>query len=155
MVTNDEEIILNYLNRYFTPSIKLNRNDVFDTLMGARFMNQGEFISSRDLAIELSSIYGIKVTDTNNTISEVISEWFNSRFDNAFNDILDSLTMVKVIFGRTSWEVRMKKDNTRFDIDLLIDKHKAKHDKPTVVAVYEEWKHKEIIRVSDEILNEF
>lgn len=149
----DEEIILNHLNRYYTPAIKPNRDDVFDSLMGARFMNDDKFISSLGLSREISSMYGIKVTDTNKTISDVVLEWFNNNLDDTFNDILDSLTMVKVIFGRTSWEVRMKKDNTRFNIEWFIEKHKETHDKPTVVAVYEEWKHKEIIRISDEILN--
>tara|TARA_R110000803_G_scaffold74903_6_gene139151 strand:+ start:6700 stop:7164 length:465 start_codon:yes stop_codon:yes gene_type:complete len=153
MVTSDEEIILNHLDRYFTPSIRPNRDNVFDSLTGAKFMNNGEFITSINLAMEISSIYGIKVTSTNKTVSEIVIDWFNTNLDNSFNDVLDSLNMVKVIFGRRSWEVLMKKDNTRFNINWLIDKHKGERDKDTVIAVYEDWKHKQIIEISDKILN--
>lgn len=152
-MTSDEEIILNHLDRYFTPSIKPNRDDIFDSLTGAKFMNEGEFITSRNLVMEISSIYGIKVTSTNKTVSEIVLDWFKSNLDNYFKDIFDSLSMVKVIFGRKSWEVLMKKDNNRFNINWLIDKHKGERDKATVIAVYENWKHKQIIEISDKILN--
>ena len=147
----DEEIILNYLNRYFTPSTKPNTNDVLGELIGVKFMNEGEFISSINLSKEVSEIYGIKITDTNKKVSEIVLDWLKTKADNVFNDIVDSLNEVKIIFGIRNWEV--KKDNSDFDINWLIEKHKKTYDKDTVVAVYKEWKHTKIIEISDEILN--
>ena len=156
-MTNDREIIENYLNKYYTPAIKTNRDNMFDNLksirrdlIGVNFREDKKHVSEQILVRELVSIFGNYTTDEGNNIAHIVKCWFNNKLDSSFQEVLDSLKDVKIIFGRRSWEV--KKDGLDFDIEWLIEKHKGLYNKPTVTAVYEQWKHKEIVRVSDEML---
>jgi hypothetical protein len=151
MLTTDKEIIVNHLERYYKPSIKPNRDDVFDSLMGCSFILSGKHMSEMAVIEEIESIFGTYVTDENMTPREIVSDWLREKSNSRFEDILDALNDVKVVFGSRSWEV--KKDGKPFDLELFIEELKGKYNKPTVVAVYEKWKHTEIIRISDEILN--
>tara|TARA_R100000544_G_scaffold16970_1_gene8081 strand:+ start:60 stop:512 length:453 start_codon:yes stop_codon:yes gene_type:complete len=147
----DKEIIHNHLNKYFKPNIKVNRNDVFKSLISVQFINDEKNLSEQALVNEMISTYGIEVIDEDVNMSYLVNDWLKDKLNNTFNDIIESLKEVKIIFGVRSWEV--KRYGSDFDLDWLIEKHKNTHNKDTVVAVYNEWKHKEIIKISDEILN--
>ena len=147
----DKEIIHNHLNKYFKPNIKVNRNDVFKSLISVQFINDEKNLSEQALVNEMISTYGIEVIDEDVNMSYLVNDWLKDKLNNTFNDIIESLKEVKIIFGVRSWEV--KRYGSDFDLNWLIEKHKNTHNKDTVVDVYNEWKHKEIIKISDEILN--
>jgi len=147
----DKEIIDNHLNKYFKPNIKVNRNDVFKSLISVQFINDEKNLSEQALVNEMISTYGIELIDGDTNMAYLVNDWLKDKLNNTFNDIIESLKEVKIIFGVRSWEV--KRYGSDFDLDWLIEKHKNTHNKDTVVGVYNEWKHKEIIKISDEILN--
>jgi len=108
-------------------------------------------MSEKAVIEEIESTFVTYVTDENMTPREIVSNWLNNNLEYSFKDILDGLKDIKVVFGSRSWEV--KKDGKVFNLELFIEKFKGTYNKATVVGVYEKWKHSEIIRISDEILN--
>lgn len=147
----DKEIIYNHLDKYFKANIKINSEDIYESLMNVQFINDKKYLSEQALVKEMISTYGIEFIDEGEYMSCVINDWLRSKLNNTFKDILDSLKQVKIVFGVRSWEV--KRHDLDFDLDWLIKKHKGTYAKDTIIAVYNDWKHKEIIKISDEILN--
>lgn len=147
----DKELIENHLNKYYILHISSNRDDVFDCLIGARSDIDGKHLPEKYLVREIQSTFGIHMMDDNMTIDEVIGNWLRVGVEETFKDIKESLKELEVIFGRTSWEV--KKDGVDFKLETLIEKYSGKYDKSAVVAIYEDWKHEQIIEVSERILN--
>tara|TARA_R100000908_G_C3746648_1_gene141853 strand:+ start:510 stop:998 length:489 start_codon:yes stop_codon:yes gene_type:complete len=159
----DKEIIYNHLDKCFKPNIKVNSEDIHENLMDTKryynvqFINHSynelnkKHLSEEALVKEMISTYGIEFIDEGEHMSYVVNDWLTNKLNNTFKDILDSLKQVKIVFGVRSWEV--KRHDLDFDLNWLIKKHKDTCTKNIIIAVYHDWKHKEIIRISDEILN--
>lgn len=110
-----------------------------------------KLISQEGLVREVTSLFGNYVTDEGLLVEQIVREWFEGSINVVFSDIFNTLKEVKVVFGKRSWEVQ--KDGVDYKQSELINKYRHKYSEDVIKAVFDEWRHQEIMRISDEILN--
>ena len=151
----DREIIENHLNRTYTfsPNHKVKGDIKYVQLKNAIkvYCNFDRILMSQTRLIEsVTELFGNYVTDENLLVEQIVMEWFELNVAVAFNDIFDSLNDVEVVFGPRSWEV--KQNGVDYDVNYLVEEHQDKYSEDVIRAVFDEWRHREIMRISDEIL---
>ena len=153
----DREILENHLNKYYTFCLthKLNTHvryeELRNSLMVRSELEEDIELSELGLIREITSIYGNFLTEENVMVEEMVREWFKKNIHKSFDKIFDTLKGVEVIFGPRSWEV--KKNGVDYDLNELVEEYKDSYSPKVIKAVFDEWKHNEIMRISDEILN--
>ena len=111
----------------------------------------GKLISQEGLVREVTSLFGNYVTDEGLLVEQMVREWFENSINLVFSDIFETLKEVKVVFGKRNWEV--EKDGVEYNQTELINKFRHKYSEDVIRAVFDEWRHQEVMRISDEILN--
>lgn len=153
---NDISLIEKYLS-YYECVIdygieEIIPGQVYDDLkVRCSFGFDNTILNKSKLIKEVVRLYGDNLTEDNLSTSDIVNMWFENKVKEYFKPILDSLKEVQIIFGWSKWEV--KKDGKDYSVKDLIEEHKYSYSYNTIKKIFETWKHEEIIRISEEMLN--
>lgn len=150
---NDKTIIENHLNNFYTLNLGHNEYyEISDEKFTLKHKYYEDLIVTRvGIVNEITSIFSIFLLDNNISINDFVETWFDEMINKTYDGILKKLENVQVIYGQISWEV--KKNGVNYDVNAFIKEFENQYNPNILKRVFDEWKYREILKISDILLN--
>ena len=149
---NDKTIIENHLNNFYTLNLGHNEYyEISDEKFTLKHKYYEDLIVTRvGIVNEITSIFSIFLLDNNISINDFVETWFDEMINKTYDGILKKLENVQVIYGQISWEV--KKNGVNYGVNDFIKEFENQYNPNILNRVFDEWKYREILKISDILL---
>jgi len=104
-----------------------------------------------DLAYYVTGIYSDFITDEGMTVTEMINDWFKSKYDIIYTNIIDSLKGVDIRLGVRNWE--LTRNGEIFFWKQLVNEFDGEYSKESIKVIYDNWYQRKVLEVSEAALN--